>query len=200
AGLSLDTLVRNVLSGGTQQLANAVAAVSSLAASDTLDAVEVRKAVRTLAAANVRPHRKTPGLYVGIIHPNTKYDLAGDTTTGSWVDVRKYTESGNKNIELNKIGDLYQVRFFETSNLQTVSSTVQTYNNIILGDNAYACAELNRDSSRGAKNPKILVKGLGSAGADDPLDQRASIGWKANFVPFLLDADRVMVIKTGASS
>lgn len=48
------------------------------------------------------------------------------------------------------------------------------YSTLVLGANAYGKAEL------AGGNAGILIKQLGSAGSADPLDQRATIGWKAN--------------------
>lgn len=48
---------------------------------------------------------------------------------------------------------------------------------IFYGKDTYGVPEIGQDAS----HPKIIVKQKGSAGSDDPLDQRGSIGWKSMF-------------------
>ncbi len=50
------------------------------------------------------------------------------------------------------------------------------YATLVMGDNAYGTTEL---ASGGLEH---IVKQLGSAGTSDPLNQRATVGWKANKV------------------
>lgn len=193
AGESIDTIVREALTG-TVQYANGVSGISGLATSDVFDSPEVRKAVRTLEAANVKKHSMTPGYYVGIIHPYQKYDLCGDTAVGGWIDVHKYTSSTP--FAKNEVGRLYGVTFYETSQAYSVSVTggVMRYDAYIFGNDAYGVAEI------GVKNPQMITKAVGSAGADDPLNQRGTAAWKATFAAKLLDVTRLIVVKTGATA
>jgi hypothetical protein len=50
------------------------------------------------------------------------------------------------------------------------------YATLVMGDNAYGTTEL------AAGGLEHIVKQLGSAGSSDPLNQRATVGWKANKV------------------
>ena len=47
---------------------------------------------------------------------------------------------------------------------------------------------------------KIIVKPLGSGGTDDPLNQRATIGWKAMFTAVRLNELGICRVETGASA
>jgi N4-gp56 family major capsid protein len=195
AALSMDTIIRNVLkSGGTVQYASGKSALSDLAASDTFDSGEIRKAVRTLEAADVRTHPKTPGYYVGIIHSYQKYDFIGDTATGGFVDVTKYTT--REPLAKNEIGRYGGVQFFTTSNCSTESGAVTVYHSFVFGDGAYGVVEVGG----GSKNPQMIIHRPGEAGAKDPLDQIGSVGWKLLFVSKVLDANRLIVVKTGATA
>ncbi|MDI6787959.1 MAG: N4-gp56 family major capsid protein [Planctomycetota bacterium] len=194
----IDTLCLKAVSSGTEQLARAKSALSDLAVSDTLNASEIRKAVRTLENANARPHPLTAGFYPLLIHPYTKYDLIGDTGTGQWLDVRKYTESNQRDIDLNKVGDLYGAKVYMTQNLQTVSSTVRTYQNLLLSAESFGVVDIT--GLPGGGKPRIIVKQLGSGGTYDPLDQQATVGVKVYFVAKILATARVVVIKTGATA
>ena len=46
------------------------------------------------------------------------------------------------------------------------------HDSIVIGEEAYAITKLEGQSL------SVITKGLGSAGVEDPLDQRQSIGWK----------------------
>ena len=50
------------------------------------------------------------------------------------------------------------------------------YATLVMGDNAYGTTQL---SGEGLQH---IVKQLGSAGTSDPLNQRATVGWKASKV------------------
>lgn len=67
------------------------------------------------------------------------------------------------------------------------------YSTLVLGENAYGKAEL------GGGNAGVIVKQLGSGGTGDPLNQRATIGWKANAAYAILN-DEFMVRIESASS
>ena len=201
AALTVDTLCRNILSAGTAQIARGKSAVSDLQTSDTLNAAEIRKAVRTMEKNKAKPHRMTPGFYPTIVAPFTKYDLIGDTDTGSWVDVRKYVESRQKEIETNKVGDLYGAKIYMTQNLEEVSAVgygANTYNNLMIGDESFGVTDIV--GLNGASMIDIIVKQVGSSGSADALNQRGSVGWKVYFVTRILNANALMVIKTGASA
>ena len=112
AGRTLDTVVREVLNGGTnvQYAAGAVssrAALTASTASHLLTVDAVRKAVRTLKAQDAPTY---DGNYIGIIHPNVAYDIMSDT---SWVDWQKYTSP--EHMYNNEIGKIANVRFVEST-------------------------------------------------------------------------------------
>ena len=48
------------------------------------------------------------------------------------------------------------------------------YGTIIIGKGAYGVVDV-----AGKSKPETIIKPLGSAGAADPLNQRATVGWKA---------------------
>ena len=68
------------------------------------------------------------------------------------------------------IVDLFGIRFEEVLNAPVIGNA---HDSIILADEAYAITKL-----QGEGNVRVITKGLGSAGVDDPLDQRQSIGYK----------------------
>lgn len=177
AGLTLDTITRNVLQAGTNVMycpkigtGGATTAVTSRADLDAtckLTVDVVKKAVATLKANNVP---KTGGSYVAIIHPYAAYDLMSDPT---WEEMHKYTTADN--MYEGEIGRIAGVRFVETSEALIVKETSKpaVFCTLILGENAYGITEVTGGGLQ------TIIKQLGSAGTADPLDQRSTVGWKA---------------------
>ena len=176
AGRTLDTITREVLNGGSnvQYAEGQVAARNALVGGQasgnhylTVDAV--RRAVRFLKVMNAP---KINGSYVGIIHPDVSYDLMSDP---KWVNVKTYSDPDG--IYEGEIGKIEGVRFVETSEAKVFegagASGVDVYSTLILGADAYGVTEI---TGGGLEH---IVKQLGSAGTADPLNQRATAGWKA---------------------
>jgi hypothetical protein len=67
------------------------------------------------------------------------------------------------------------------------------YATLILGDNAYGTTQL------GGEGLQHIVKQLGSAGTSDPLNQRATVGWKANKVTVRLVEAFMVRIETAST-
>lgn len=174
AGATLDTIVREVLNGGTNVIfAGDKEAREDLDESSILKVVDVKKAVRLLKTQNAEPIN---GSWVGIIHPDVSYDLTSDP---EWKDIKTYSDPSD--IYEGEIGKLYGVRFVETTEAKIWAKGQKgnengqraVYSTLILGDNAYGTTEI---SGGGLEH---IVKQLGSAGTGDPLNQRATAGWKA---------------------
>ena len=187
AGRTLDTITREVLCGGTnvQYAEGQVSARASLCGGSATESdnhyltVEaVRRAVRTLKVMNTP---RINGGFVGIIHPDCAHDLMSDP---KWVNVKTYSDPDG--IYEGEIGKIEGVRFVETSEAKlwkkagkdcsggsAAASARDVYATLILGSNAYGVTEV---SGGGLEH---IVKQLGSAGTADPLNQRATAGWKA---------------------
>lgn len=194
AGDTLDQLTRTVLAAGTSASYSGTSNTQDdhVAAGDVIDLNDVKDAVKTLKLNKAKKitrmidpstgYSTVPlnACYVGIVHPTIAYTLK--TLTG-WVDVQKYPSQ--KDVMPGEIGALDEVRFIETTNAKIATGAgtggIDLYYTIILGANAYG---ISRISGEAMKN---IVKPLGSAGAADPLNQRATSGWKATFVAKILN-------------
>ena len=177
AGATLDTITRDKLAEGT----NVIYAGGKLSR-DALDSVltvdDVKKAVRTLKAQNAE---KIGDSYVGIIHPDVSYDLTNDP---KWENVKQYDP---EDWYEGEIGRIFGVRFVETTEAKIFDVGGKSiYSTLILGDNAYGVTEIEGGGL------EHIVKQLGSAGTADPLNQRATVGWKATKVAEIL-VDEFMV-------
>lgn len=181
AAKSLDSLIQTTLHNAmTNQFAGAVANEGLITA--VVNAAEIRKAVKTLKTAAVRP---LPGGYAGCIHPATAFDLQSDNAIGAWLDILKYTTPGP--LYTGEIGKMYGVRFVESQNIKTGSGlSSPTYRNWIIGKEAYGVVEL------AGHNMKMIAKQLGSSGVADPLDQLSTVGYKFSHITKVLDAVRAI--------
>lgn len=208
AALTLDTLARNILSAGTTiQYASTATARNEITAAMKLTVSEVREAVRTMKNNKAKKltsmvnassgYNTTPvdACYVGIVHPNATYDLKSDS---AFVPVEKYAGSVKGGVMPGEIGKLDEVRFIETTEAKVFTgeglSSADVYSTLILGANAYGITRISGEAL------KTIRKQLGSAGSADPLDQRASIAWKATFVAKILDQLNMLRIEHGVSA
>ena len=192
AGRTLDTITREVLNAGTVvQYTGGASARTSLANSSTykLSVDDVKKAVRYLESQDAP---KINGDYVGIIHPYCKYDLMNDP---AWQYPHQYVDT--ENIYQNEIGKIYGVRFVESSRAKIFagggSSSANVYSTLILADDAYGVTEI---TGGGLQH---ITKQLGAGGTSDPLNQRATAGWKATKVAKILIPQYIVRIESTAT-
>ena len=187
-GETIDTLDREALyAGATAQLAGGKSALTAIAASDTMSATEVRKAVRTL---QINKAMKYPdGYFIGKIGPYTEFDLKGDTT---WVNSAVYSDV--KKLYNGEVGALYGVRFVNVTNQKSENSTTTVYSNFIHGDNAFAKYDLSGDV------PRLYIKVPDETDTSNPTDRYSTIGWAGAYVAKVLISDWVLNVKTGATA
>lgn len=166
AGATSDTITREVLVGGTNVLYSG-GVTSRSAVADALSVDDIMRAVRALKKQNAD---KIGDSYVCIIHPDVSYDLMKDER---WETVKTYDPSDFYNGEIGRIAGC---RFVESTEAKIFmgagASGKNVYATLVLGDNAYGVTEI---TGGGLQH---IVKQLGSAGTADPLDQRATVGWK----------------------
>ena len=178
AGLTLDTITRNVLQSGTYvwYAPKADGTVptdrSELDATCKLTVDLVRRVVAKLKACNAP---KINGDYVAIVHPYVSYDLKNDP---KWEEMHKYVTP--ENMYNGEIGRIEGVRFVETSEAAIYTGAendcptgLAVFGCLFLADGAYGVTEITGGGLQ------TIIKQLGSAGAADPLNQRSTVGWKA---------------------
>ena len=179
SGRTMDTIVRDILCGGTNviyapKVADGVeTAVTSRAGLDTTAQLTVdliEQAVAQLKVQNADPIGSAGGSYVAIVHPYAAYDIKKDP---AWVEAHKYASP--EEIFEGEIGKIGNVRFVETSEAKIwkgdgCPAGLAVFGTLVLGAHAYATTELEGGGLQ------HIVKQLGYG--DDPLNQRASVGWK----------------------
>ncbi len=184
AGRSLDSLVRdvvyansNVMSDGSQKITPAL----------------IAQAVAALKRQNVPTINSK---YHCIIHPSVAYDLMQDS---AWLDAHKYANP--ENIYAGEIGELYGVRFFETTQAPihsekvgdaTVASNV--YYTPIFGLDAYGVVDVTGGGL------ETIVKDKSEGGTANPLNQFSTVGWKVTaFGAKMLYPERLVNLKVTSS-
>lgn len=182
AGLTLDTITRNVLQSGTNVfycpkvgsngVQTPVTDRSGLDKTCTLTVDVVKKVAAMLKAANAP---KIDGDYVCILHPYVAYDIMSDPR---WEEMHKYTTP--ENMYQGEIGRIAGVRFVETSEAAVYKGTenscptgLAVFGCLFIAQGAYGVTEVTGGGLQ------TIIKQLGSAGTADPLDQRSTVGWKA---------------------
>ena len=203
AGRTLDTITREVLAGGTSVMyvpkrdeAGAETPVTARSDVDETCLLSVKDVFRAAAILKSVNAPKINGDYVAIIHPYVAHDLmveAGD----AWLDVHKYATP--ENIYNGEIGKLGGVRFIETTEAKVfteddgAASGKVVVSTLFLGNNAYGTTKLENGGL------ETIVKQLGSGGTADPLNQRASVGWKATKTAERLVEEYMLRVESGTS-
>ena len=177
AGRTMDSITRDVLAGGTNVLyapkQNAdgteteVKSRKELDKTCTLTPKLFFRAAAQLGAMNADPIGDS---YSAIIHPYAAYDLK---TCREFIEAHKYADP--ETMYRGEIGKLGNIRFVETSEAKiwkdtTCPSGLAVFGTLVLGAHAYGVTELEGGGL------EHIVKQLGYG--DDPLNQRASVGWK----------------------
>jgi N4-gp56 family major capsid protein len=201
-GTTVDAVRRDVLVAGTNVIYSNGTTRAGLKA--PLDHIALRTAIRALNRQNAKFVRDmvsaTNGVgtqpiraaYIGLVHPDTEAVL--EAITG-YIPVSSYSSA--MKAEDDEVGAYRNIRFFRSTNckvwpnvglaigtdgqISTGGVNNDVYATLIIGANAYGVCPL---AGQAMQN---IVKPLGSAGTSDPLNQRATSGWKATTTTKILN-------------
>lgn len=179
AGDSIDTVIANVLAGGSNVAyatggATDPSSRTTINSDDILVGDDVRKATAQLRKANVASFN---GAYMGYIHPDVSYDFRGANGAANWRDPHVYSDPAG--IYNGEIGQFESVRFIETpraplfanaSDNSGSAGTIDVYATLIMGRQALAKAFSTTDGN--GATPKI-VRGT----VTDILQRLQPLGW-----------------------
>lgn len=189
-GDTLDKLCRDVIQAGTTaQYASTATSTGTVAAGMILTGDEVREAVRTLKGSNAKPvtqmikpsdgFNTSPVMpaFIGIISEDTEFDLKKDP---DFVPVAEYA-SPEQMLGPWEVGKLDEVRFILAGSNGKLSAaggagSIDVHYTLIMGQEYFGITRIAGNAV------EVITKELGSAGTQDPLNQRATMGWKATFV------------------
>jgi len=191
AGQVSDKITRDILAAGTNVMYadhgnDGNDERSDLGADDILTIEDIKKAVRLLKRVNAKTIN---GSYVAIVHPDVVYDLMNDS---EWIDANHY--AGSEKIFNGEVGKMYGVRFVESTMAKIWKpSTLPIYGTLVVAENAYGTTLLEGGGIQ------TIVKQLGSGGTADPLNQRATVGWKLTKTACILEQSYMVRIESAAS-
>ena len=179
--------------GGLQEARELVAIVSSLDhAGDSLDV----SAIAGRLGISEQDARVLTGKLV-----NVQYTKSGATTVTPMCVER--VDAAAKKITFRWMPDSSVTAEWTSANSAKIVPTgggadgAPVYGTLVYGQNAFGDVELGGDG----KNVKIIINPPGSAGADDPLEQRGTIAWKVRGFTCVILQDAFMVrIEHGATA
>lgn len=186
SGRTIEEIDREVLNSGTSVIyapylssgtLTAVTARTGLKPGCKLTVDVIYRAVNYLEMQNAEPIN---GAWVAIIHPNVKYDIM---TSEGFINVVKYAHADR--IFNGEIGMIGNVRFVVSTFAKvwagagdyvsgSSGAKVDVYSTLVIGKDAYDVIEI------AGHGLKTYIKGFGSGGTSDPIDQRATQGWKTS--------------------
>lgn len=211
AGQTLHTVLVNVLAAGTNvRYADAVAGRSSVAASNTLDAGEIRRALRILGGANVDEYSDG---YHALIHPYAQETLMADTTIQS---VAQYgsggiSKSDGVNMIRGRIMEFGGFKFIQSTDAPVFAgagaSGIDVYGALFFGPDWFGEVDLaampvgtaNEDTNRMSGVEPVVIP----ADTDDkvdPLRQYGIVGWKGTYVGKILQQERGVRVEHAAAA
>lgn len=187
SGEVIDISVRENIVAGTQVIyAAGRANRAAVAAGDNLTDTEIKKAAAVLRNLNVPTF--PDGTYHAIIPSLSVYDLFG---TDSWKLKGYYQQASD--IEKGKLGDLFGVRFMDTSLAKVFTAAgaggANVFATLVYGPGAFGSVDLP------GINQDVIIKTVESGGAENPLNQRGSRGTKASMGSVILDNKRIVRIE-----
>ena len=203
AGLTNDTLVRNVLLAGTNVIyADAYNGDSYVSTPSTesglqsalvsytcnLTARMVNKAVTNLKKG-AKMKKYSGQYYVAVVHPDVAEDLRNDK---AWIEAHKYSEA--EEIFNGEIGRMHGVRFVESNLAPVIKSDGQTYatfKTMFFAKDAFAVI----DAEGGGL--QTIIKSAKEIGG--PLEQFSTVGCKFEMAAKILYQERMVTVWSGSS-
>ena len=193
AAETLDMVVRDVLVAGTNVFrVGGHLNRNQIVAANTYTAATGRRVRQIMARNNVKP--VVGKKYLAFIHPDAAHDVTADP---AWIEAKQYADP--QALIAGEIGELNGVRYIETTLAPIfenagAAGTVDVYATIVIGRDAYGVPDI-----AGSSKPQTFVKPLGSAGADDPMNQRSSCAWKAYLATVRLDELCILRVEHSSS-
>ena len=169
----LDILIREELNGGSNVwYAGGKSSRVTLAAGDKPTINDLRKIILSFKKNHVKPSMGSN--YAVFVTPDVAFDLQDDPK------FEKAYEIGQNNTPQIKgeLANIYGMTFIELVNAKVFegegAASVDVHSTIVLGHKPYGITKIT------GEGVETITKALGSAGTDDPLNQRQSIGAKIN--------------------
>lgn len=189
----LDNLIQTAVIGGSTnvQWANGKTSTNTLLQTDIINETELRKAVRTLRRNAARP--VSGSNFVAVIHPDTWFTLMQDPDIREVMIYAKEQNEGQKagNLFTGELGTYLNITFVESplAPYSANSGSVNIYRTVIFGQDYFGKVDIS------GLTAASIFKGVGSAGAADPLEQRWTQGWKMTHASQLLNELNAVILQ-----
>ena len=192
AGRLVDEFIQDALANSTIGAMYAKTATSraGLTAADVMDLDLVLKACTFLAAQGQTGER-----FKIIMHPNVFLDYAKSAETNSWLNKLIYEDFKGIKDGFVTAGVNYDI--YISSNVKPFTVTdaggdFQVYPSYAFREGAYGVGTL--------QNLQTFYKPFGAAGTEDPLNQRATVGWKCMYGAAVLNDLFIVRIESRAGT
>lgn len=164
----VDSAIQVVVNSGSSGIiySGGKTARSSLAAGDLLTQADMLKAVSYLRSSNAAGLKDFGGYYTCIIHPAVATDLMSNTSTGSYVDVGRYTSV--QELKEGKLGGFRGVRYLESAWQNYYGSTVPVIPTTLVGQDSFGWGYFQEPTAILTTTPD----------SNNPLNLYSSIGGK----------------------
>lgn len=201
AGVSVDTIIRNVLTAGATKdySGNQSARNALISPQHNVTFQDFVKQVAALEAANALPADGDD--YICIMHPYTWASVMQDSVFAALFI--EEAEQGSTPIRTGYVGRILRCKIFVTANGRSyvdggADSASDVYSMLFIANESYGITGIagsspNLGVDSGGVNGRnltgagkraspvdLIMKPVGSAGADDPLNQRGTIAWKVS--------------------
>lgn len=213
---TLDELLRDEISGGTNVVRGAAVAARNLVNSK-MAVADLKRAARTLRNNKVPFFKKQIGgsskigtspiqnAWVMVVHGDVQSDME-DLATGiyTWKPVANYSDQNE--VDVNEQGSLGPFRICATTLgkvfpdlgaavgggwVSTGGVNNDVYGSVAFGPDAFGCVDV-------AEGMKSIRKSAQEVGG--PLELYSTVGWKARFAPKRIDELRLVRIETCATA
>jgi len=163
----VDTVIQTVVNAGSNGVIYSGGKTSrtALGSGDVIAQSDMTRAVTWLRSSNAAGLKEySGGYYVAVIHPTVMGDLMNTTSTGSWVDMARYTSVDD--VKAGKVGSFRGVRYLETGYQNYYNSTVPVMPTTLLGDESFGwgyfqAPEAILTSTPDSNNPLNLFSSIG---------------------------------------
>lgn len=202
-GESIESVIANVIKAGTNVLYATSSARNAQDTSHPLTLALLRKALANLDGNNTHRFNGSEendqigmGGYVAFVHPQVVYDIQSDSELKNALQYNAASQAAQ--LFTGYIGSIYGINIVQ-STLAPIfngagSGGANVYGTIVIGMNAFGVVDV-----AGRGKYEMIVQDFGSAGADDPYKQRATVAWHAWQIPIILNNNFMVRIESGAT-
>ena len=172
--------------------AGTATARNALTAADTMNMDLVLNGITYLTSQGVTNER-----FKVVMHPNNFRDFCDSSSTNTWVN--KVIYDNFKGIQDGYVTSIENFDIYLSANIQPVSVTPAGGGSNF---NMYPCYALRKGAygTTSLSSLQTYYKGFGSAGIADPLNQIATIWWKAYFGCAVLNPFFIVRLESRAST